>query len=98
MKNNRGGGARGLSETSTFVKQCYILRDSKTKSDYILLGCDAMYFRVPQQKAIYSCLNNYSKILHLGQSGNLGFDLAWSDGFLFSGFKSALWFIQPPIQ
>jgi len=44
------------------------------KCDYSLLGSDAVYFLVPQQNVIYSYLNNYSTILHVGQSGNLGFD------------------------
>jgi len=41
---------------------------------YSLLGSDAVYFLVPQQKVTYSYLNNYSTILHVGQSGNLWFD------------------------
>jgi hypothetical protein len=43
------------------------------KWDYSLLGCDAVYYRVQQQKVIYSYLNNYNK-KHVGQSENPGFE------------------------
>ena len=64
--------AQLLNHCATAVPS-YILGESKMKCYDSLLGCDTLHFLVPQQKVIYY-LNNYSAILHVGQSGTLGFD------------------------